>query len=141
MLKTVIAALSVLTLSAGALTAIPAEAAPKRATAKRPPQIPTAFRGNWDGSNVCDMDSDMRMQIAARSIQFYEDLGTVVAVRQISPSEIRLTLSVHYAGDESPVKQTDTLRLEDGGRVLIYGRGGMEASPRSYQRCYGFRRQ
>ena len=141
MFRTALAALSVLTLSAGALTALPAEAAPKKAAAKRPPEIPAAFRGNWDGSNMCDMDSDMRMAISARSIQFYEDIGKVIAVRQVSPREIRLTMSVHYAGDEAPIKQTDSLQLIDGGRQLIYGRGGTEASPRSYQRCYGMRQQ
>lgn len=141
MLKTAMMAFSVLALSA--TTVVPsAEAAPRKAAAKRPPpQIPSAFRGNWDGANLCDMDSDMRMQISARSIQFYEDHGSVIAVRQISPTEIRLTMSVHYAGDEAPVRQTDTLRLVDGGRELVYGRGGTEASPRSYQRCYGMRRQ
>lgn len=141
MLKAALAAMSVLTLSAGALTALPAEAAPKKAAAKRYPQIPDAFRGNWDGSNMCDMDSDMQMHIAARTIQFYEDHGNVLAVRQISPTEIRLTLSVHYGGGEGPVTQTDTLQLVDGGRQLIYGRGGTEASPRSYQRCSRMNRQ
>ena len=78
--------------------------------------IPTRFRGDWDyAQGTCASNSDLRMEISAREILFYESVGQVTGVTAEGDDAI-VTLAMEGEGD------TWNQRL----RVSLNGSGAAE---------------
>lgn len=80
--------------------------------------IPAQFQGVWDyEGGTCALESDMRMEISAREIMFYESLG-IVTRTQMEGEDVVVTLDMEGEGENwqqatrlSLVGEADTLRL------------------------------
>ncbi len=109
---------------------VTSKAAPSTAAA-----IPSQFRGVWDSEQgSCNPASDLRLEIGAVSIAFYESLGTVTAVTVESPDSITVDLTMQGEGEKWTTRWSFT--LVDRGRRLMpatLDRGGSAAAPR--RRC------
>lgn len=79
--------------------------------------IPERFRGVWDNAKgSCNPASDLRMEIGAVSIEFYESLGTVTNVTVESPDSILIDLAMEGEGERWTVKSRYV--LSKGGATL-----------------------
>lgn len=79
--------------------------------------IPTSFRGIWDiADGTCSPASDLRMDIRADEIEFYESMGKVTSVEVESPDTIVVSLAMSGEGESWDV--TTRYVLSDGGAVL-----------------------
>ena len=57
--------------------------------------IPARFRGVWDNAEgTCAPASDLRMDIRAGEIEFYESLGEVTSVETEGPDSIVVSLAI-----------------------------------------------
>jgi hypothetical protein len=98
-----------------------ATTAPSNATPAPAPTtaaaIPEQFRGVWDnaGGN-CNPASDLRLEIGAVSIEFYESLGAVTGVTIESPSSIVVDLAMEGEGERW--ERTNRYVLSDDGATL-----------------------
>lgn len=80
-------------------------------------EIPEAFHGVWDYvKGSCDPASDLRMDIGARAIEFYESHGTVTAVEDATADAVTVTLAMEGEGETWETKERFT--LSDGGKTL-----------------------
>lgn len=62
-------------------------------------RIPARFRGIWDyAQGDCDPDSDLRMEIGAKDIEFYEALGEVSKV-EADGDAVLVTLEMEGEGE------------------------------------------
>lgn len=87
-------------------------AAPTTATA-----IPDRFRGVWDAeTGSCNAASDLRLEIAADRIEFYESVGTVGSVTVESPDRILVDLAMEGEGEKWTVQNRYALSNE--GKTL-----------------------
>ena len=98
--------------------------------------MPLAYRGVWDWTDgTCQADSDMRMEIGARVIHFYESVGTVKAVRVDGTA---LSLDLAMEGEGQQWRQTTELRLVEGGSLLESSlENPARTGPLRYERCSG----
>jgi hypothetical protein len=98
--------------------------------------IPITYRGAWDWTGgTCAPASDLRMEIGAQSITFYESVGTVEAVREDGDT---LSLDLAMEGEGEQWRQTTVLRLVDGGTLLDTGHDDPSATgPMRLKRCPG----
>ncbi|GMM92415.1 hypothetical protein [Qipengyuania sp. MTN3-11] len=79
--------------------------------------IPADFRGVWDNADGnCNPASDLRMDIRAGEIEFYESLGTVTDVEIESADSIVVSLAMEGEGESWEV--TNRYTLSEGGRLL-----------------------
>lgn len=79
--------------------------------------IPEPFRGVWDNAEGnCNPASDLRMEIGAVSIEFYESLGTVTGVTVESPDSIVVDLAMEGEGERWTVQ--NRYALSDDGQTL-----------------------
>jgi len=91
-----------------------ATAAPQPETTAAAPAgtIPAAYRGAWDWTGgSCAALSDLRMEIGAEEIHFYESVGEVQAVRE---REGALEIDLAMEGEGMQWTQTTMLRMVDG---------------------------
>ncbi len=81
--------------STAPITRVPPTALPTPATT-----IPEPFRGVWDNAGgSCNPASDLRMDVGAVSIEFYESLGIVTGVMVESPNSIVVDLAMEGEGE------------------------------------------
>lgn len=79
--------------------------------------IPQQFHGVWDyAEGSCNPASDLRLDIGASRIEFYESVGQVVAVEVESPATIVVEMAMEGEGE----KWTSRTRfaLSDDGATL-----------------------
>lgn len=75
--------------------------------------IPERFRGVWDNArSKCSPSSNLRMDIGAVSIEFYESLGNVTGVTVEAPDSIVVDLAMEGEGERWEVKNRYTLSNE-----------------------------
>ena len=100
------------------------------------PTIPEAFHGVWDYvEGTCARESDLRMEIAASQIVFYEAVGSVQSVRSEGEEEVTVALLVEGEGE---IWETEYyLFLANDGDEMIarykWGDQARDAPPR--KRC------
>lgn len=81
-------------------------------------QIPASFQGTWDyEGGTCAPESDLRLNIEASAITFYESYGELVSVESIDPFAVSLDLKMSGEG-ESWTQRLD-LRLVDAKMGLL----------------------
>jgi hypothetical protein len=79
--------------------------------------IPARFRGVWDNAEgACAPASDLRMDIRAGEIEFYESLGEVTSVETENPDSIVVSLAMTGEGETRTV--TSRYVLSDDGAIL-----------------------
>ncbi|MEC7818562.1 MAG: hypothetical protein VX454_07835 [Pseudomonadota bacterium] len=79
--------------------------------------IPARFRGVWDNAEgTCAPASDLRMDIRAGEIEFYESLGEVTSVETEGPDSIVVSLAM--AGEGETWTVTSRYVLSDDGAIL-----------------------
>lgn len=83
--------------------------------------LPTAFRGRWGMvENDCDLsrsDTKGLVTVSADSLKFYESLGKLKSIDAVSPTEVKAHFD--FSGEGQNWTKTMTLRLEDGGTMLV----------------------
>ena len=79
--------------------------------------IPVRFRGVWDyREGECMPASDLRMDIRADEIEFYESLGRVTSVEVESPDAIVVALDMSGEGETWQV--VNRFELSEDGAIL-----------------------
>jgi len=80
--------------------------------------VPTAFTGRWAGSaSACaQQGDDMRLQVNADSLVFYESEGRISRVDRLPGDRLRVT--ANYSGEGETWTRTSTLALSGNGDVL-----------------------
>lgn len=97
--------------------------------------IPDQFRGVWDAvGGSCNPASDLRLEIGAVSIEFYESLGTVTGVMVESPSSIVVDLAMEGEGERWERKNRYVLS-GDGATLTPSEIGGPRAAAIPRKRC------
>jgi hypothetical protein len=97
-----------------------------------PGPIPLEFRHVW-AIEVADCKSEpalTRIAIAPAAVKFYEGRSEVISLEQSGPRD--LIMQVNHAAEGQTEPQVHTLKLNDAGTTLTYGRGG---SSFTYTRC------
>ena len=91
-------------------------AAPAAPSTPAAPAIPAAYRGVWDWQGgSCDPASDLRMEIGADAIVFYESVGEVLAA-EAGEDSVRLELAM--SGEGESWRRTSVLTLIEGGSMI-----------------------
>lgn len=105
-------------------------ASPTAATA-----IPQQFRGVWDAvGGSCNPASDLRLEIGAVSIEFYESLGAVTGVTVESPDSILVDLAMEGEGERW--ERTNRYVLSADGATLTPSEvGGPSTAAIPRKRC------
>ena len=84
-----------------------------------PGAIPTAFHGVWDfAEGTCDRASDLRLDVGARRIEFYESVGQVTGVRAQDDGAIIVDLAME--GEGETWEQSSRLEIADDGKTLTF---------------------
>lgn len=97
--------------------------------------IPERFRGVWDNAKGnCNPASDLRMEIGAVSIEFYESLGTVTNVTAESPNAIMVDLAMEGEGERWQRRNRYVLS-DDGATLTPSEIGGAPAAAIARKRC------
>ena len=79
--------------------------------------IPASFLGIWDiADGTCNPASDLRMDIRADEIEFYESMGEVISVDVESPD--RILVSMDMSGEGETWQVTSRYVLSENGAVL-----------------------
>ncbi|QPC99184.1 hypothetical protein [Qipengyuania soli] len=80
-------------------------------------EIPSTFLGVWDHDKPsCDVPSDMRLEIAPKSIRFYESRGEVTRIEVDSADSIVVSLAMEGEGEKWQMARK--LDLSDDGNTL-----------------------
>jgi hypothetical protein len=81
--------------------------------------MPVEFRGEWNQKlRDCGTDlNDSRLVIGPHEINFYESEGPITSIQRVSPSEVRITVSLTGEG-EGPWRQTIRFRLSGDKEAL-----------------------
>ncbi len=98
--------------------------------------IPEKYRGTWDAdAGSCDAASDMRMEIGAQGIDFYESHGDVTAVKPGGKDGIIVSLAMEGEGEEWNIERR--LDLSADGKILSTSDAGAppDQKPLSLKRC------
>lgn len=98
--------------------------------------IPQQFRGIWDyARGNCNPASDLRLDIGAVSIEFYESLGTVTGITVESPNSILVELAMEGEGERW--ERSTRFALSDDGATLTPSDIGdaPPAAPMPRKRC------
>lgn len=120
---------------AGGEPGAPAAPAATPATAPDAPAantIPARFHGLWDGeSGTCQPDSDLRLDIAPQTIDFYESSGTVTAISEDAAADgaARISLAMEGEGDTWSMSFTLSLTGTGPGERLIVQHEAAEGEP------------
>jgi hypothetical protein len=97
-----------------------------------PGPIPTEFRHVW-AIEIADCKRDpgrTRIAIAPGAVKFYEGRSEVVSLEQTGAREA--IMHVRHLAEGQNELQIQTLKVNDAGTTLTYGRGG---STYTYTRC------
>ena len=97
--------------------------------------IPDQFRGVWDAvGGSCSPASDLRLEIGAVSIEFYESIGAVTGVTIESPRSIVVDLAMEGEGERW--ERTNRYALSEDGATLTPSEvGGPPAAAIPRKRC------
>lgn len=80
-------------------------------------EIPEAFHGTWDSvRGTCDLRSDLRLEVAPKSIGFYEARGEVTRVEIDDPARIVVSLAMEGEGERWQMVRQFT--LSENGTIL-----------------------
>ncbi len=101
-----------------------------------PNLIPAAFHGTWDNiEGTCARESDLRMEISAGQIIFYESLGKVRSIE--AKDEMSLDVTLAMEGEGEVWTNIMRLALSNDGDILTPSDGpgeqAYDAMPR--KRC------
>jgi len=97
--------------------------------------IPERFRGVWDSAEgTCDPASELRLEIGAASIEFYESLGTVTGVTVESPRSILVDLAMEGEGERWERRNRYVLS-DDGATLTPSEVGGPATTAIPRKRC------
>lgn len=111
-----------------AVTASPLASATPVASPTTAAAIPDRFRGVWDvAGGSCNPASDLRLEIGAVSVEFYESLGTVTGVTVQSPDSIVVDLAME--GEGQRWERTTRYVLSDEGATLTPTEIGGPSAP------------
>lgn len=78
--------------------------------------IPADMLGVWDYvAGTCDPASDMRLEIAADHLTFYESYGTIQSVTRDGDD---VTIALAMEGEGETWEESTTYRLVEGGTLL-----------------------
>ena len=94
--------------------------------------MPVEFRHVW-AIEVADCKREpalTRIAIAPGAVRFYEGRSEVVSLEQSGPRDV--IMQVRHASEGKSEIQLHTLKLNDAGTTLTYGRGGGSFT---YTRC------
>ncbi|MEW4449059.1 hypothetical protein [Qipengyuania sp. JC766] len=114
----------------------PTRAAPSADRTVRLTSIPAPFQGVWDHvEGPCAAASDLRLEIGARDIEFYESVGEVTEIRLSGDAD--LLVSLDMSGEGQTWDETLLLRLTDNDTRLLVGDPENPADLSEYprQRC------
>ncbi|QYJ07794.1 hypothetical protein [Qipengyuania flava] len=79
--------------------------------------IPEAFLGVWDYvEGTCAPESDLRVEITPKAMQFYESYGEVTSIEVEGPDRITVTLAMAGEGETWEMERVFT--LSDNGETL-----------------------
>ncbi len=126
----------------GEAPAAPIAASPEPAAAPEAPMapavaaIPEQFRGVWDYiEGSCAPESDLRLEVTAGDLMFYESVGEVESVEVENANQVVVELSMSGEG-ESWTERT-RLTLTDGGDILtpVDADGEQAGTPMPRKRC------
>ncbi|MGB3165398.1 MAG: hypothetical protein WBA68_01330 [Alteraurantiacibacter sp.] len=79
--------------------------------------IPQRFRGVWDYvEGTCMASSDLRLEIRADGIEFYESMGEVTGVEVVGPDEVVVAMDMEGEGERWTSRIRYTLS-DDGERL------------------------
>lgn len=93
-----------------------AQPLPEQSETDNPAVIPAAYHGTWDYiEGTCARESDLRVQISASEIMFYESIGTIEGVREAG-EDIVVTLAMEGEGERW--QQHTRLTLSENGERL-----------------------
>lgn len=80
--------------------------------------IPQRFLGVWDAGD-CSASSEMRLEVTADRLEYYESVGTLTAIEAASGGDVLATLAMSGEGQS----WSDTVRLQltevDGREALL----------------------
>lgn len=128
----------------------PADSAPDISTAPPAPEatpapppaaneIPAAIQGRW-GMVTADCEpgrSDAKglLVIGPTRLEFYESVGTLRDVREVSAGRIRAVYD--FTGEGMSWERDQSLELQEGGRTLVRREYGQDAAPEPlrYGKC------
>ena len=114
---------------------VPAPTVTPAAPAATGKSIPEQFRGVWDyAEGNCNPASDLRLEIGAVSIEFYESLGTVTGVTVESPTSILVELAMEGEGERWE-RTTRLVLSEDGATLTPSDVGDAPAAAMPRKRC------
>ncbi|MBU7580554.1 MAG: hypothetical protein KAF27_08790 [Porphyrobacter sp.] len=89
--------------------------------------IPVRFHGVWDDENAsCDQDTDLRLDIEADGIGFYESHGTPTRVTEGPDNSAMLDLAMAGEGDTWAMSMTLSLTGQSAGadkRLIVQHKG------------------
>ena len=97
--------------------------------------MPAAFRGIWGyAEGDCSPGTELSMVIGEKTIEFYESLGTITAIKVESPTSVVIDLAMEGEGEKWTVQ--NRLALSENGAILTptdTARTGEQIMPR--KRC------
>lgn len=115
----------------------PGDVAPAAPSAATLTAIPAAFHGAWDvESGTCEPASDMRLEIGARTIGFYESEGKVITVTPQSDGSAAVELAMTGEGESWNMGVVLSVRGDgDGRRLIVRDSGVVETEARTLKPC------
>ena len=98
-------------------------------------EIPARFHGVWDYvEGTCALESDLRMEVSAGEIMFYESIGKVKSAKE-DGKDVMLTLAMEGEGDIWEEEYRLSL-TEDGERLTPqFFFEGQTSEPLERKRC------
>ncbi len=126
----------------GETTAAPIAASPDPAsspeaiTAAAVATIPEQFRGKWDYvQGTCAPESDLRLEVTANDLMFYESVGEVESVKVENDNQVVVELSM--SGEGETWTERTRLTLTNGGNMLtpVDADGEQAGTPMPRERC------
>lgn len=108
---------------------------PEPPATTEPAAIPAALRGRWGLSEAdCEpgrSDATGLLTITADKLEFYESVGTLDGIEEVSES--RIDADFDFTGEGTTWERDITLALEDGGQTLIRREDGVGAAPGEFR--------
>ena len=97
--------------------------------------MPNTFRGVWDYvDGTCNPASDLRLEIGADSIEFYESIGQISNIETRSPQQVVVTLDMEGEGERWEMTRMFTLD-RNGERLTPSAVGDDQFTPMPLKRC------
>lgn len=115
----------------------PGDMAPAAPPAATLTAIPAAFHGVWDAeSGSCELASDMRLEIAAGTIGFYESEGKVTTVTPQADGSAAVDLAMTGEGESWNMGMVLSVRGDgDGRRLTVRDTGAGTSEARTLKPC------